>query len=92
MPPLTLTRRARGRRGVKLWADPKGTVPFDERRQDGENLEQWAARLAYAATAMGQSPAEYIAEVQGIKVSTANQRLLMARKMGLIRPAKKGTV
>ena len=80
------------RRAVKLWADPDRKVPFDERRQEGENLEQWAARLAYAATARGQSPAEYIAEVQGIKVSTANQRILMARKMGLIRPAKRGNV
>ena len=77
------------RRGVRLWADSKGTIPFDPLRQDGENLEQWAARLAYAATAMGQSPAEYIAETQGIEVSTARQRLVTARKMGLIGSGKK---
>lgn len=76
------------RRKVKLFADPKGT-PFDPQRQDGENLEQWAARLGYAATAMGRSPAEYIAEIQGIKVTTANQRIVTARKMGLIGSRRK---
>lgn len=70
--------------GVRLYADADGTVPFDPARQDGESLEQWAARLGYAATALHISPADYIAEHQGIKSSTANQRLVVARKMGLL--------
>ena len=74
---------------VQLFADPEGTIPFDESRQEGESLEQWAARLAYAAVSMKVSPAEYIADVQGIEVSTAHQRIFMCRKMGLIGPATK---
>jgi hypothetical protein len=85
-----LVQRATSK-GVRLWADAAGTVEFDPSRQDGETLEQWAARLGYAAAAMQLSPAGYIADVQGVSVATANQRLVTARKMGLVPSFKKGS-
>lgn len=70
--------------GVKVWVDDLGTEPFDERQLPGETLEEWAARLAFVAVVSHGSAAEYVARVQGIKVSSANQRLVVARKMGLL--------
>jgi hypothetical protein len=78
-------------KGVRLYADPEGKVPFDPSRQENETLETWAARLAWAATAMHVSPAEYIAAHQNITKETANQRLVIIRKMGLISASRKGT-
>ena len=69
---------------VKVWVDDAGTEPVDLRQLPNESLEAWAARLAIVATLTHRSAAEYVAQVQGIKPSSANQRLVTARKMGLL--------
>lgn len=69
---------------ARFWISEEGVEPVTEERQEGETLEEWAARLVAMAVITNRSPAETIAEAQGITIGSAHQRLTTIRKMGLI--------
>ena len=71
---------------ARFWLDSAGTIPSTDERRPDESLEHWAARLFWHCTYTRRSPAEYVAEAQGITPGSASQRLTVCRKMGLIGP------
>lgn len=89
LPMLAFDASLRGSR-ARFWTDETATTEVTQDRIEGENLEQWAARLAFMAT-LGNwgHPAQIVARVQGITIGSAYQRLSVARKMGLLAPLDK---
>ena len=51
-------------KGVRLWADKEGTMPFDEPARTARASSSGRPGSVYAAIGEAHSPAEYIAEVQ----------------------------
>jgi hypothetical protein len=77
---------------ARFWTSEDGGEEVTEERDADESLEEHAARLARMALATGRSPAAVIAQAQGIEESTAAQRLVTIRKMGLLEPSDRKAV
>ncbi len=59
-------------------------------RLEGEKEEAYVARLYRMALAGGESPAKVVAYWLGVAESTAHQKVVLARKLGLLPPTTVG--